>query len=494
MIAKLEQFLFYFLFFVIPFQTRKILYSPGWYYNEWQSVSIYATDILPIVLFLFWGFSAVRSSKFSIFPFDSKFRALNLLKGNFQFSNKLQIQNSKKFLNFLISQFLKPDFFLVLFLAAALISVKNSSDFYSGLFLWLQLVEFALFYFYLKTYAIKKFDFIKILCALILGGVFQAVIAAGQFLKQGDLGLRWLGESVLGSHMTGIASFYTFVGDKVIRAYGTTSHPNILAAYLLLAIFAFYFLILYRNKPHYLHSHIMIYGNVGYVLLLFGLFFTFSRTIIFLWVAGFLTIVVASIWAGSKTPVDKRLRKSFIHRLVSLFLVTFVVIGVFSLLYWPEVQSRMTLSSEEEAVRLRIFYNEESLKGGINLFGIGLGDFTGWLTEQNPNLPRHVYQPVHNIYLLIYSEIGIIGFVLFLLFLTGLFYEFIKKTRLCELKHYSFLLVVASVLFIGLFDHFLLTLQQGRFVLWIGLTLLAIGDIIQTGGYHGKEKGTGDQV
>src|SRR3989344_7585409 len=134
----------------------------------------------------------------------------------------------------------------------------------------------------------------------------------------------------------------------------------------------------------------------------------------------------------------------------------------------------MTLSSEEEAVQLRVFYNEESLKGGINLFGIGLGDFPGWLMEQNPNLPRHIYQPVHNVYLLIYSEVGVIGFILFLLFLAGLLYEFIKKTRLRELKHYSFLLVVISVLFIGLFDHFLLTIQQGRFVFWLGLALLTI--------------------
>jgi len=432
------------------------LYYSGWYFNEWQSISFYLTDLILLTLFLLWTYRNIWGWQISNFKF--------LI--------------SKQLPNYLITKLPKHDLFLLGFLAVAAISVKNSSDFYVGVFLWLKLVEFALLYFYLKTYAIKRFNFIGILYALILGGVFQAAVAIGQFLKQDDLGLRWLGESVLSPHMTGVASFFIGSGEKILRAYGTTPHPNILAAYLFLAIFAFYFLILHRNKPHYLHSHIMIYGSVGYMLMLFGLFFTFSRTIIFLWVVVFLVIILViiamSIRAGSKmtVPVDNRLAKSIIHRLVALVLVTFIVVGAFSFFYWPEVQSRMILSSEEEAVRLRIFYNKESLGGGINLFGIGLGDFTSWLMEQNPNLPRHVYQPVHNIYLLVYSEIGIIGFVLFLLFLISLLKNsFSKKVVGCWL-------LVVGCLFIGIFDHFLITLQQGRFVFWLVLTLLSNYDSI----------------
>lgn len=168
------------------------------------------------------------------------------------------------------------------------------------------------------------------------------------------------------------------------------------------------------------------------------------------------------------------------RKVIQVTTVTILAITIFSILFWPEVQSRLTISAEEEAVQLRIFYNKESLESGINLSGIGLGDFTTWLMGQSPNLPRHLYQPVHNIYLLIYSEVGILGLILFVMFLAGLFYEFIKKTKLQELWHYSFVLVFSSILFIGLFDHFLLTIQQGRFVFWLGLTLLTIGDIMGT--------------
>ena len=71
------------------------------------------------------------------------------------------------------------------------------------------------------------------------------------------------------------------------------------------------------------------------------------------------------------------------------------------------------ISSREEAVQLRIFYNKESLKS-LNWFGVGPGNFVNWLMVKDPNLPRSLYQPVHNIYLLIYSETGIWGIVIYL--------------------------------------------------------------------------------
>src|SRR3989338_1159775 len=66
-LKKLEQFLFYFLFFAIPFQARKILYYPGWYFNEWQSVSVYATDLILLILFVFWAVG-LKSLKAFFFP------------------------------------------------------------------------------------------------------------------------------------------------------------------------------------------------------------------------------------------------------------------------------------------------------------------------------------------------------------------------------------------------------------------------------------------
>src|SRR3989344_4595183 len=349
----------------------------------------------------------------------------------------------------------KPNFYLLILVIVSAISIKNSSSYILSTYNVLKLTEFIAFYFYIKSYAVYKFGFTNSLSVIIAGGLFQAVIAILQFLKQSSLGLGLLGESVISPNLTGIASFYNMAGEKIIRAYGTTPHPNILAAYLFLAIFAFYYLWLYKNISR---LYLPVYG-----LTLLALFFTFARVAIFLLFVNFLIRIVLVRLKFSKEYWNKKL--------ALLLLSTFIVVSFFSLVYWPEAVSRIKISSGDEAVQLRIFYNKESLKS-LNWFGVGSGNFVNWLMVKDPNLPRNLYQPVHNIYLLIYSETGILGIAAFIMFLFFLVKDFIVSTKMEKLYHYSFLIMFLSFLFVGLFDHFLWTLQQGRFIFWLVLALL----------------------
>jgi hypothetical protein len=80
----------------------------------------------------------------------------------------------------------------------------------------------------------------------------------------------------------------------------------------------------------------------------------------------------------------------------------------------------------------------------------------------NPNLQSWDYQPVHNIYLLILAELGIIGFILWLipvLFLTK------KSSFICSLL---FIVILA----ISLFDHYFWTLYFGILLFWLTLGLM----------------------
>ena len=437
--AKLEQLLFYFLLFAIPFQTRKILWHQNWNFNEWQSISLYGTDILLLILFGFWAFSRVKP--------------------------KIE----------------KYDYFLFALVAVSAISIKNSSSYVLSSYNVLKLIEFVVFYFYIKSYAVYKFGLTRSMIALICGGLFQAVIAILQFWKQSSLGLKYLGESVLAPNLTGVASFYNFYGEKIMRAYGTTPHSNILAAYLFLAIFSFYFVYLYfhiyhKNKIYYPKFNYFLLTSYSLILLAF--FFTFARMMIFLWFSGF--IIRACLILGKQ-----RFRQVFIVsinriKLTKILVISAVIVVLFGAFYWPEAISRVKISSKEEAVQLRVFYNKESLET-LNWFGVGAGNFVNWLMVKDPNLPRSVYQPVHNIYLLIYSETGILGISAFMLFLVFLIKDFVMSTKMDKFYHYSFLILFLSFLFIGLFDHFLWTLQQGRFIFWHIITLLTLfkdGDII----------------
>ena len=145
---------------------------------------------------------------------------------------------------------------------------------------------------------------------------------------------------------------------------------------------------------------------------------------------------------------------------------------IFSAVFYKDIKNRATISSQDEAVVMRIYYNKESLKSRGNLFGIGLGNFVNWFMANDPYRPKWFYQPVHNIYLLVYSETGLAGIISFVLFLFFLIKKFINETKLKSMQEYSILIMASSLLFIGLFDHYLLTLQQGRFMFWLTLALL----------------------
>ena len=448
MFSLTERYLFYFFLFAIPFQTRKILWYEGWRFNEWTSVSVYFTDVLLVILLLFW-----------------------LYRSFFLSTPKLKMKNEK--LKITVQNLKLYEYFLLIFIVISAISIKNSSNPAISWFQWIKLVEFTAFYFYLSRYAFAKFGLVNSFFAILIGGLFQAIIAIIQFLKQSSVGLQYLGESLINSDLAGIASFYLPTGEKVIRAYGTLSHPNVLAGFLFLSLFGLYFIYLY-SKLHSEHKpfadRVDKFLIFSYSVILFAFFTTFSRVIIFIWFVSF-------CFRSAIVRMVKNYRiifgtKEGRGRIKVILIASLAVIVLFSSLYFDEISSRSRLSSDDQAVELRAFYNSEVLKSNFNIFGAGIGNFVGWLMEKEPFLLQYQYQPVHNIYLLVYSETGILGLAMFLLFLVFLIKDFISKTRLKKSYHFSSLVLLGSFLFIGFFDHFFLTLQQGRLVFWTGLGVL----------------------
>ncbi len=421
MLKKFENRIFYFLLFAIPISLRHIFHYEPFNFIEWQATYIYATDILLIILFLFWAFAGK--------PIVLK----------------------------------RADWFLLAFVAAAGISIRNAIDVGTAWFQFAKLIEFVLLYFYVKDYALKRFDMTAGFIVLVAGAFFQSVIAIIQFMTQADLGLKYLGESVLNPTMTGIAAFYVD-GVKTIRAYGTTPHSNVLAAYLFLALGAFYSVAIYHKRQWWWY--------IFHAVTLWAFFLTFSRVILALWLLTFIVRTCLIRWYP-------RFRAEFWDkpelrpRGLKIFLVTLVVGIMFSAVYWPYVANRAVISDADEAVQLRLLYNRESLASQPHWFGLGLGNFVPWLLKQDLHLRHDLYQPVHNIYLLIYSETGVAGISLFLLFVALLLYDFYRRLGFSRMYHFSFGLIIASILVFGLFDHFLWTIQSGRLIFWLTLGLLA---------------------
>ena len=81
---------------------------------------------------------------------------------------------------------------------------------------------------------------------------------------------------------------------------------------------------------------------------------------------------------------------------------------------------------------------------------------------ENPDI--RFTQPVHNIYVLVLSEAGILSLIFFGLFL----YEKLKASRGNFLLYVS----IIQILFLGTFDHYFFTAQQTQLLFWLVLGLI----------------------
>lgn len=435
-----ERWLWWILIASLPIQRRLILFQSDWNFNEWRSGFLYGTDLLVLGLVGMWLWRlAVRRDRFT--------------------RGSLMILVCGAMLIF-----------------AAVLSVRGALVPHVSWYQVIKLIEFVALAAYVSS-AIRRFGWRGILGAIIIGGSLQALIAAVQLIRQAGLGLRILGESVIGSHLTGVASFYTFAGEKLIRSYGTTPHPNVLAMYLAIALTAWWVFCLYfRPQLRSISTKVLEWIlALSYVLMLWGLFATFSRTVIALWGLMMAFLFVMSL--ANHTLRRKLWSGDMRCRILMGICVTVIVIIAFSCIYQDAMVARLAISSSDEAVTLRMYYNGQALRvgSGVNWHGVGIGNFASWLMVHAPNAPRYLYQPAHNIYLLAYAETGIVGVLAFAAILCAAAYAFVCQFKLKRSSYETWPLcaVFALVLAVAMFDHFFWTLQQGRLMFWMLLGSIA---------------------
>jgi O-antigen ligase len=104
------------------------------------------------------------------------------------------------------------------------------------------------------------------------------------------------------------------------------------------------------------------------------------------------------------------------------------------------------------------------------VIGLGLGNYTAWLQQVLPGQPGFAYQPVHSLYLMAFSELGLVGFFLLVLLLI-----FILKNRIFEKNAWEragFFAILYVMLIISVFDHYFWTSYSGILLFGLVLTLL----------------------
>jgi len=358
------------------------------------------------------------------------------------------------------------------------ISLYNTSRLLEVMLLFLILIDVA------KT---RKF-FKKILYVIFLSGVIQAVISLFQFIFQKSLGLKIFGESVLNPQILGVAKLEVN-GEKFIRSYGTFPHPNILGAFLFISLITGLYFFL-NKKPTIPFSipkslklsalksldkvrTVKIHYIAGLLLILIGILVTFSRSawlVTALLSVGLLTKYFLRDCFCRKNPTAECAFKSIFKYLIPA-LVTLLVLFT---LFYQFIPARLCPGNcHDQSATLRSEYADFSKQKILrhNLFlGIGMGQFVPVFDCLNPkNLPTYNIQPVHNFYLLAWSEIGLIGIILL-----GLFAIKNIPNKSFARKNDLFVFLLAGFLILGFFDHYFWSLPQGQFIFWIALALLGI--------------------
>lgn len=465
---------FYLFLISVPWQKRHIFgYIPlKNNFNEWTTVSIFLSDIFLLICLVFWVLETILLHKH--LPkkrrsfFQAKYFILSLLFLWTLFSILhaestllFGFQAIKFLLAILLYLFISQNFKVephgqspghLRFLRAEPAEAKectHSSTLRSrGL---------------LRKRANKNRKIVYIV--LLLAGVLQGGIALGQFFEQGSLGLKILGEPKIGPEIIGVAKIVV-AGKKVIRPYGTFSHPNVLSGFLILclmiAILCFDNLdkIFSINRRRFLK--IILLAVVAFFE--FCLVLSFTRTA---WFAGAIIICIYFIKIIFTRKIKSRL---------PLLLVLLGVILISLLIYPEEIFSRATLGDSgngDLALSNRLFLNGLAFRAITQypFLGIGKGNFVLSIAKLTPkNLEAWRFQPVHNIYLAYAAETGIPSLLLWLAFLWLTFKG--KAPPQQKNDHQIFKLILGAFCLIGFFDHYLYDLQQGVLILWIVLGLI----------------------
>lgn len=98
------------------------------------------------------------------------------------------------------------------------------------------------------------------------------------------------------------------------------------------------------------------------------------------------------------------------------------------------------------------------------LFGVGIGTFVSAAKQFKSDFPYVSPQPVHNIFLLMLSEVGVV--------VTGTITYFFSKFILIYRKNTAMLACLFVIAFTGMFDHYWLTLQQNWLVIGVLIGVL----------------------
>lgn len=320
-----------------------------------------------------------------------------------------------------------------------------------------------------------------LLWGLAVSGALQAGLGCAQFLAQHTFGLKRLGEVTMWPEWPG-ASVVTAEGARILRAYGLTQHPNLLAGVLVVALLAATGLA-WRSAGRGRGLAVALAGaDFG------GLLLTFSR-------AAWLALAVGGlVMAGLllrrsamlRLPLQAAAIRGSMRRIAGLIGLLALIAALFAVTQWRLLLPRLGLAWE--GVEVRSTDERAGLEASAwtlirerPLTGVGYGNFAIalWLRRPPALAAYPIYQPVHRAPLLAAAELGLGGGLLWLTLAGGPWVGLWRGWRGWPAAQMplsaatSIAAMLAALTVISWFDFYPWFSPQGRLLSWIAWGLWA---------------------
>jgi O-antigen ligase len=230
--------------------------------------------------------------------------------------------------------------------------------------------------------------------------------------------------------------------EKILRAYGTFPHPNVLGGFLAIAFGTFLY-VSRETKINIINTLKLLSGTI---VLLWGLLVGFSRSA---WIAAVLLALIFITYLILRKAYKQAIYWSLIIGISVLILMPFYAEIVFH-------RSADIVENSSNARGYRETFNNRGFEvfKDNSLLGVGINLYVPY-TQKLFHVEPWAYQPPHNIFLLLIAEVGVIGILIYVFTLS----------RLGFMWNLGAVLGGTAIVVLGFFDHYLLTIQQGQLTL-----------------------------
>ena len=208
----------------------------------------------------------------------------------------------------------------------------------------------------------------RLLIALACSGALQGLFAIIQFFLQWIPASTILGMSAQDSHNAGV-SVIEYLDQRWLRAYGTLPHPNMLGAFCGLAMLAS--ARLFWQGYRSLSRNYVLFGWTTFLLSLFGLLFSFSRSA---WLA---KAIAAAVFVAAKWLMHEEHRRNLLVMAGKLAAASAIIVlflsAVFGPLWWQRSLGSGRLAQQSASSRAQLKAQAAIIAEGYELSGSGVG-------------------------------------------------------------------------------------------------------------------------